>query len=117
MTIKLGAAALVLSAVLVAGCAPEAPYEYSDYRYHQVGQVIMCYNEDTATLEQVKAMAEDICQHFDRTAFLSTIQKHQCSWTAPTQATFGCGARPGETPAPFVRHLAPMRRDQQLLGQ
>jgi hypothetical protein len=109
-------AAKVLIAALLAGCA-EQPFEYSDYRYHQINQVIICYNESTGTLEQVKAMAEDICARTDRIPTVSLIQKYQCTWTAPTEVTFTCSARPGENPPLPIKHLAPLRRDQQILGQ
>jgi hypothetical protein len=115
MTIRF--ATLALSAVLLAACTAEGPYLYSDYRYHQIGQVIVCWNDETTTPVQVKAMAEEVCQEYDRTAQLATQQKYQCSWTAPTQSLFTCVARPGEHPAPFRQHLAPMRRDQQLIPQ
>jgi hypothetical protein len=113
MTFRL--APLALSAVLLAGCATEKPYLYSDYRYHQIGQVIICSSDSNSTPEQVKAMAEEVCNQYDRTAIVATVQKYQCSWTAPTQSTFACAARPGEHPAPIVPRLAPLRRDQQLL--
>ncbi|MTJ81785.1 MAG: hypothetical protein F8N37_12305 [Telmatospirillum sp.] len=105
--------AVVVSAVL-SGCAADDPYLFTDYRYHQRGSVVICYNEDTTTLEQVTQMAEEVCRPFDRTAKLQLNQPYQCSWTAPTQAIFFCTPRPGETPPPIQPHLAPMRHDNPL---
>lgn len=106
--------AVVLSAtVLTAGCA-EAPYVNTDYRSHQRGSVQVCFNEDTATMADAQKLADAICHQFERTAKLSLVQPYQCTWTAPTLATFGCVARPGETPPPFVEHLSPMRHDPSL---
>ena len=85
------------AAVLVAGCA-EAPYAYTDYRSHQRGSVVVCFNEDTATIKDAKVLADEICRPHDRTSQLTLVQPYQCSWTAPTQVTFVCVARPGETP-------------------
>jgi dTDP-4-dehydrorhamnose reductase len=99
---------------LVAGCAPEAPYVYTDYRYHQRGQVIVCYSDEKGTPEQVKALADEVCRQYDRVAMLQLQQEYQCSWTAPTQAVFHCMPRPGENPPPIVQHHAPMRHDPAL---
>jgi hypothetical protein len=96
------------------GCAPEEPYVLSDYRFHQRGTVLACYSDDTATVAQAQTLAEGICQQYDRTAKLQLLQPYQCSWSAPTLATFSCAARPGETPAPILLHNAPMRHDTPL---
>ena len=110
----ISASALALLAALVCGCAAEPPYLLSDYRHHQRGTVIVCYNDETTAPEQVKAMADEICRQYDRVASLQLQQMYQCSWTVPTQATFHCVARPGETPPPIIRHNAPMRHDPAL---
>ena len=107
------AAVLVLAGLLTA-CTAEAPYLWTDYRYHQRGQVIVCYSDEKATPEQVKALADEVCRQYDRMASLQLQQKYQCSWTAPTQALFACVARPGESPPPIIQHLAPMRHDVPL---
>lgn len=101
-------------AVLMAGCVSEAPYVFTDYRFHQRGQVIVCYDEKNASPEQVKALADNICAQYDRTSQFQFQQPLQCSWTAPTQVFFTCVARPGEHPAPIQEHLPPMRHDQPL---
>jgi hypothetical protein len=98
----------------LAGCSAEKPYVMTDYRYHQRGIVLACYNEDSGSLQQAEALAEDVCRQFDRTAKLQLLQPNQCSWTAPTLATFSCVARPGESPAPILLHNAPMRHDTPL---
>lgn len=107
---------LVPVAILMslAGCADEKPYVMSDYRYHQRGIVQACYSDDTASLPQATALAEDVCKQFDRTAQLQLLQPYQCSWTAPVLATYSCVARPGESPAPILLHNAPMRHDTPL---
>jgi len=73
------------------GCAPEEPYILSDYRFHQRGMVVACYNDDTATVTQAQTLAEGICQQYDRTARLQLLQ-----------------------PAPILLHNAPMRHDTPL---
>lgn len=100
--------------ILLAGCATEAPYVYTDYRYHQRGQVIVCYSPDNATPELVKSLADGVCQQYDRMAKFQLQQPYQCSWTAPTQAIFACVPRPGENPPPIQQHLSPMRHDTPL---
>ncbi len=111
---RLGTLAVALAGTaLMAGCA-EAPYVYTDYRSHQRGSVIVCFNEGTATVKDAKVLADEICKQYERTSQLALVQSYQCSWTAPTQANFACVARPGETPPPFVEHLSPMRHDPSL---
>jgi hypothetical protein len=100
--------------LLLAGCADEKPYVMSDYRFHQRGVVQACFSEENGTLAQATALAEGICKQYDRTAQLQLVQKLQCSWTAPTLATYTCVARPGETPTPILLHNAPMRHDTPL---
>ena len=107
------AVALAL-ALLVAGCAAEKPYVWTDYRYHQRGVVIVCYSDEKATPAQIKALADEVCAQYDRIATLQLQQEYQCSWTAPTQATFPCVPRPGENPPPITPHNAPMRHDLPL---
>ncbi len=106
-------AAALSAVVLTVGCA-EAPFVMTDYRYHQRGSVSVCFNERTTTVKDAKVLADEICRQYERTSQLSLIQSYQCSWTAPTQASFTCVARPGETPPPFVEHLSPMRHDPSL---
>jgi len=106
--------AFCVLAVLIGGCAADAPYLYSDYRYHQRGSVIVCYSDENTTPEQVKAMADEVCRQYDRVARLQLQQPYQCSWTVPTQALFNCVPRPGENPPPIIRHNAPMRHDPPL---
>jgi hypothetical protein len=101
-------------AVLVAGCRAEAPYVYTDYRFHQRAVVIVCFNDETAKISDAKALADEICRQYDRTSRLAFEQPYQCSWTAPTQAYFNCVARPGETPPPITQHMSPMRHDTPL---
>jgi hypothetical protein len=103
-----------LAFLLLSGCTPEEPYIFTDYRWHQRGTVIACYNDESATVDQARALADGICRQFDRTAQLQLLQPYQCSWTAPTQAIFSCVARPGETPSPILLHNAPMRHDTPL---
>jgi hypothetical protein len=110
------ALALVCAAGL-AGCASDGPYTFTDYRWHQRGQVVVCYDESSTTDEQARAVAEDICQQYDRTTQWVQKQNYQCSWTAPMQAIFQCVARPGENPAPVIQHNAPMRHDTPLPPQ
>lgn len=105
--------AALTATVMVTGCA-EAPYLYSDYRYHQRGVVYVCINEDTATIADAKKLADEVCRPFDRTSKLTLVQRYQCSWSAPTYITFNCVARPGETPPPFAEHLSPMRHESGL---
>jgi len=105
---------LLLIPAFLSACAAQKPYVYTDYRFHQRGTVIACYNEDTATLEQATALVEEICQNYDRTAKLQLVQRYQCSWAAPTQAQYSCVPRPGESPAPIIPHKAPMRHDPPL---
>jgi hypothetical protein len=100
--------------VLLAGCGSDDPYLLSDYRYHQRGRVIVCYDPDTARPEHVQAIAEEVCRGFDRTAHLDLIQPNQCAWTAQSEAMYSCVPRPGETPGPIREHLAPMRHDTPL---
>ena len=103
--------------LLLAGlsaCSAEKPYVMSDYRFHQRGVVLACYNEEKATLAQAEAVAEEVCHQFDRTAKVQLVQPYQCSWTAPTLVTLSCVARPGETPGPILLHNAPMRHDTPL---
>lgn len=107
-------ALLALLSSVVAGCAGEAPYLLTDYRYHQRNQVIVCFNEARNKLADAKAMADGVCEQYDRTSQLALLQPNQCSFTAPTQAVFTCAARPGETPAPMPRRSAPMRHDAPL---
>jgi hypothetical protein len=99
---------------LVAGCAEQKPYIQTDYRYHQRGIVQACFNESKSNLQQATDLAEGICRQFDRTASIQLVQPFQCSWAAPTLATYACTARPGETPAPILLHNAPMRHDTPL---
>jgi len=108
------ATAGLLFALLLTGCAAEGPFVATDYRYHQRATVAVCYNDEISTAEQAQAMAEEICRQYDRTAKLQLVQLYQCSWTAPTRATYNCVARPGEHPAPITRTNAPMRHDTPL---
>lgn len=105
---------LLLTLLLLAACAEEKPYVMTDYRYHQRGIVQACFNEENGTLQQATQLAETVCSQFDRTAKLQLLQPYQCSWAAPTLATFSCVARPGETPLPILLHNAPMRHDTPL---
>jgi len=98
----------------LSACSAEKPYILTDYRAHQRGIVVACYNEDSATLAQAKALAEEVCHQFDRTAQVQLIQRDQCSWSAPTQVTLSCVPRPGESPGPILLHNAPMRHDTPL---
>lgn len=102
-------APLLALLALLAGCA-ERPYLRSDYRIHQSGRVEVCYNKEKATPREVWQLAENVCERYDRTAELKLQQVGQCSWTAPSLAYFSCEARPGETPAPFVKQNAPLRQ-------
>lgn len=102
---------LALGAVLCLGsCAPEQPYVRSDYLVHQRGQVQVCYNESRANLSQAQTLADEVCREYDRTARFQLQQELQCNWTSPTLAIFACVARPGESPAPLSRQVAPLRR-------
>jgi hypothetical protein len=101
-------------ATLLTGCVTEAPYVTSDYRYHQRGTVQICFDDGSATIKDIKPLADDICRTIDRTSKLAYVQPYQCNWTAPTMATFSCVPRPGETPPPLVDHSAPMRHDPSL---
>ncbi|HXP96061.1 MAG TPA: hypothetical protein VN809_05065 [Telmatospirillum sp.] len=106
--------ALTLSgAVWVSGCT-EAPYVDDDYRYHQRGIVKVCFSESNASMADAKALADEACRQYERTAKLALIQPYQCTWSTSTLATFSCVARPGETPPPYVERLSPMRHDQTL---
>jgi hypothetical protein len=105
--------ALVI-AMALAACSPEDPHVLTDYRNHQRGAVAICYNEEKSTIEDVTAMANDICRQYDRVAHLTLLQSYQCSWTTPTQAYFACVPRPGESPPAVTPHLAPMRHDAPL---
>jgi hypothetical protein len=100
--------------LLLSACASEQPYLLTDYRYHQIGQVRVCYSETTADAETVRRMAEDVCAQYDRTAIFQYQQKHQCSWTAPTLAYFRCQPRPGENPAPVLKKNAPLRHEPRV---
>jgi len=100
--------------IALAACADEKPYIMSDYRYHQRGVVQACYSEENGTLAQATELAEGICKQFDRTAKLQLLQPYQCSWTAPTLATYSCVPRQGENPTPILLHNAPMRHDTPL---
>ena len=107
-------AGLLALAAPLAGCMSERPYLFSDYRYHQRGQVIICYSARDSKPEEVKVLADDICRQYDRMAVLALEQGNQCSWTAPDEAFFACVPRPGETPAPIVERKSPMRHDPRL---
>jgi hypothetical protein len=98
----------------LSACSAEKPYVMSDYRFHQRGVVLACYNEENATLAQAEAAAEEVCHQFDRTAKVQLVQPYQCSWSAPTLVTLSCVARPGENPGPILLHNAPMRHDTPL---
>lgn len=96
---------------ILSACAAEPPYLLTNYRAHSMGYVKICYSTDNATPEQVRDLAEEVCNQVQRTALLRLQQTGQCSWTAPTIATFTCEARPGETPPPLVRRSSPMQRN------
>lgn len=107
-------AGLTLAATtLLTGCAGDPPYAQTDYRYHQQGQVQICYNSHS-TPEQVAAVAEEICNRYKRTAVLWQTQTYQCEWRNPNLATFYCTARPGETPPPVIDKHAPLRHDSPI---
>jgi hypothetical protein len=110
----LAVAALAALGALSSCGTPDPAYVQTDYRYHQRGEVQVCYNDQKATPELVQSMADDICKQYDRRAELWLQQKYQCSWSAPTLATFYCRARPGENPPPLVSKKAPMRHDPSL---
>jgi hypothetical protein len=103
--------------LLVAACGAEAPYVFTDYRFHQRGLVIVCFNDATATTADAKKLADETCRQYDRTSRLAFEQAYQCSWTAPTQAIFNCVPRPGENPPPITEHLSPLRHDTPLPAQ
>jgi hypothetical protein len=105
---------LLGSVVGLAACESEKPYVMSDYRFHQRGVVLACFNEEHATIADVQKVAEEVCHQYDRTAEVQLIQPLQCSWTAPTLVTLRCAARPGENPGPILQHGAPMRHDTPL---
>ena len=102
------------AAVLLGSCAAEAPYVYTDYRFHQRGQVIVCYDDSTTKMTEIKAIADEICRQYDRTSQFVLKQSSQCSWTVPDQAIYTCVPRPGENPPPIIPHMAPMRHDAEL---
>ena len=109
--------ALFLAAAAFAGlsgCAPEKPFVLSDYRFHQRGIVLACYSEETNTIEDAKALADEVCRQYDRVASVQLVQPDQCSWRAPTYVILNCVPRPGENPGPILKHSAPMRHDTPL---
>jgi len=95
-------------------CEAEKPYILSDYRLHQRGVVQACFNEENATVADAVKVAEEVCRQYDRTVAVQLVQPYQCSWSAPTQVTMSCVARPGENPGPVLQHGAPMRHDTPL---
>lgn len=107
---------LLLGTLLgLTACETEKPYVMSDYRYHQRGVVLACFNEENATVADVqKVVEEEVCRQYDRTAEVQLVQPYQCSWSAPTLVTLHCSARPGENPGPILQHGAPMRHDTPL---
>lgn len=98
----------------LAACETEKPYVTTDYRFHQRGIVVACFNEENATVADAQKVAEEVCRQYDRTAQVQLVQPYQCSWSAPTQVTMSCVARPGENPGPILQHGAPMRHDTPL---
>jgi hypothetical protein len=100
-------ATLVLAGV-VAGCGGR-PYVLTDYRQHQKGQVEVCYDSNSTSIDQAKALADGICDQYSRMAKFELSQRFQCNWRTPDIALFYCVARPGETPPPFVKQTAPLR--------
>jgi len=95
-------------------CEAEKPFILSDYRLHQRGVVQACFNEENATVADAVKVAEEVCRQYDRTVAVQLVQPYQCSWSAPTQVTMTCVARPGENPGPVLQHGAPMRHDTPL---
>lgn len=106
---RLHPAALGFATVTVlAGCAAEKPYVLSDYMSNQQGVVQVCHHHDSPP-KDIAALAEEVCNHYHRTAKLWLMQKGQCNLSSPDISTFYCVARPGETPPPFVNKHAPLR--------
>ncbi len=101
-------------AALLSGCGGGRPYVATDYRVHQRGLVLVCFDPALTTIDQAKTLADTVCKEYDRVAKYFLEQKDQCSWRAPTQVTFTCVARPGENPPPFTDRRNPMRHEPAL---
>ena len=99
---------------LLTACAAEKPFILTDYRYHQRGIIMACYNEENGTLAEAKALADEICRPYDRVSKIQLVQENQCTWSAPTQVLLSCVPRAGENPDPILLHNAPMRHDTPL---
>jgi hypothetical protein len=108
--------ALVIFALLLLGACASKPYLRTDYVSHQAGLVQVCYDPDSTTPKQAQQLAEDVCKRYDRMSLIYLTQENQCSWAAPTLATYMCAARPGEHPAPLVRQRAPLRIEPPGIG-
>jgi hypothetical protein len=105
---------LIGTLAALTACESEKPYVMTDYRFHQRGIVLACFNEENATIADAQKVAEEVCRQYDRTAEVQLVQPYQCSWRAPTLVTLHCTARPGENPGPILQHGAPMRHDTPL---
>ena len=92
------------------GCGGGRPYVLTDFRTHQQGRVEVCYDHNKSTQAETLALANGVCDQYDRMARFVMAQLEQCNWLTPDIALFECVARPGEAPPPFVPQKAPLRR-------
>ena len=103
---KLGAGAALLT---LAGCGGGQPYVLTDFYLHQQGKVEVCYDHTMTPIDKAKALADGVCDRYERVSQYVFAQNDQCNWLTPDIALFICVARPGETPPPFVPQKAPLR--------
>lgn len=115
------------AAVLLAACGGGAPYSTggpspgvigtvgSEYRLHQRGAVMICYDRRTTSRAVIQKMADDICAPYDRIAKYASTLHNQCSMSAPDLASFSCVPRPGENPPPIVIRDNPSRHEVPIL--
>src|SRR5579862_5222096 len=88
---------LGLAASALTGCGGGNPYVLTDFHYHQLGRVEVCYDRNKTSIAQAKVLADGVCDEYDRVAQYVLAQNDQCNWRTPDIVLFECVARPGET--------------------
>jgi len=91
---------LVLAALpgLLSACAPEPPFQLTDYRYTERGIVEFCYSPRITKAGDLQGKADEACRTYDRVGKFVMRQPNQCSWTAPDLAVFLCVAKTRRCP-------------------
>lgn len=84
---------LLLLPFFPSACA-EGPFVTSTVLEQRQGRVVICYNKNSTTPEDIVALARQICDKYELPQPQFTDQRaFSCSLTAPAEVTYLCGGK------------------------